>query len=1407
MTGKKYLNIDLYYVEYYQDQINQFILPTQDCSNVYSNWKGYTCIDFKNVSDQIRKLIYSNKRQSGYEIRISSCDGVSNCSSKEETMNVLTNKNTNLNVIINTQQFNYTSSLYQQNFIEENYMFDDKLVFLGGFYLQKTTSYISKGLLFQDKQQKDHLANYQRQDYFVSRNNIQQKIGFDAYGLISFQVDQNFEQQEFQFPMITEVLSQFFSLVNILVALGVVASKFSKNLILQNLCVLYLKEQFKCTAAQIIQTNQQQPPTNKNCLLADEVIDLQEKINQTDFLDRDKHQSIYQKLKKLVLKIFKCKFRNSNQDAQDKLNKKIKEYTLEQLDILQLYKQLIKLNMAIKLILTKDQYAALQFCGCNLDSQKDNLQMKFKLENQKIGQTEQKQDQSNQQNINSNQNQAQIQNQKQNQEVLNDLCISPQNQECDILKDNKNSSSNQTSQQNLSILNKHNSQKCCVSINLHNKNNELVSNQFDKSVDQEVQLFESDLYKFQDENDSQIKTKANKYFIKQNQTLNNEMKFKNTEQKPPTIMKINFLESYICSRDQEFKGDQSLQTYGEQDKATIGINIEQKSSINKEKEVTNKQVIYQKQVLHDNQINNFEKKIDQPNLNIFQQQFTFQFGKSNIQNSTFFGGFLTAFIAILSTVYLGYLLNLYFENKLLPKVTLLSQTSQGQQEISLSFEQSPFLFQFIMNGQLIEDFQEQTGKKYLNIDLYYTDFASNYTNQYILPTQDCSNVYSDWKGYTCIDFNNANDQVKQIIYSGNGSSGYEIRISSCDGASNCTSKEETMNMLTNQNTMLTVIINTQQYNYSSSQFQQSFITENYQFDDQLVFQGGLYLKMTTSYITKGLIFQDKQQKNHLANYLRSDYFLSRSKIEQKIGFDAYGQIVFQVDQNFEQQEIQFPMITEVLSQFFSLVNILMALGVVVSKFSKKLILQNLCVLYLKEQFKCTAAQLVQKNQKYPVIKNQNISFTNEVIDLQEKINQTYFFDREEKLSFYKKFKKFILKIFRINTKNSNQEAYDILNKKIMKYTLEQLDILQLYKQLIKLNMAIKLILTKDQYAALQFCGCSLDIQTDAILENQKINQIDQKQQQTNQSNINNNQKKSQEMIKGLCIQPQKQQGNLFNDDQKSSQSQTSQLNLNTLNNQNSQKDIFSINLENKNNELISNQIDKSVDQEGELLESDLFSFQQENYSQIQTKTNNNQMKQNGMFNNEMKIKNTCQRPASIMKLNFLKSYICSRDQEFKGDQSLQTQGEQDKITEGMNSVDLKSQINKQQTDKNKKSLFQNQTLDENQFNNIEKNIIPSNSIEQEQQITNEAVKQLYDKDQNEQIINNTNLYQNLTDNGSKNQYQNHIEELNKLDNDQLLLQQEFYNFIAKFKNNNSIISEIDKNIQKSIMIKNTPQQF
>lgn len=42
--------------------------------------------------------------------------------------------------------------------------------------------------------------------------------------------------------------------------------------------------------------------------------------------------------------------------------------------------------------------------------------------------------------------------------------------------------------------------------------------------------------------------------------------------------------------------------------------------------------------------------------------------------------------------------------------------------------------------------------------------------------------------------------------------------------------------------------------------------------------------------------------------------------------------------------------------------------------------------------------------------------------------------------------------------------------------MKRINIFEVYRDIIKLKMAIKLILTKDQFAALQFCGSDIGIE-------------------------------------------------------------------------------------------------------------------------------------------------------------------------------------------------------------------------------------------------------------------------------------------------------------------------------------------
>jgi len=83
-------------------------------------------------------------------------------------------------------------------------------------------------------------------------------------------------------------------------------------------------------------------------------------------------------------------------------------------------------------------------------------------------------------------------------------------------------------------------------------------------------------------------------------------------------------------------------------------------------------------------------------FDLFSKPFVFFVGDKK-NKSTLVGGFLSLSILIVSIVYFYYLLNMYFSNKIEPKIT--SSISIENDSISIDIDDSFFIFEMLINGE------------------------------------------------------------------------------------------------------------------------------------------------------------------------------------------------------------------------------------------------------------------------------------------------------------------------------------------------------------------------------------------------------------------------------------------------------------------------------------------------------------------------------------------------------------------------------------------------------------------------------------------------------------------------------------------------------------------------------------
>ncbi|EWS75705.1 hypothetical protein TTHERM_000709689 (macronuclear) [Tetrahymena thermophila SB210] len=72
-------------------------------------------------------------------------------------------------------------------------------------------------------------------------------------------------------------------------------------------------------------------------------------------------------MSQIIDKIFKKKKAQVKNQPQNNTFKLIKSKLIKKINIYQLYKDIIELKMAIRLLMSPEQYAAMQFCGCQMN--------------------------------------------------------------------------------------------------------------------------------------------------------------------------------------------------------------------------------------------------------------------------------------------------------------------------------------------------------------------------------------------------------------------------------------------------------------------------------------------------------------------------------------------------------------------------------------------------------------------------------------------------------------------------------------------------------------------------------------------------------------------------------------------------------------------------------------------------------------------------------------------------------------------------------------------------------------------------------------------------------------------------------------------------------------------------------
>ncbi|KAL4471431.1 hypothetical protein ABPG74_008324 [Tetrahymena malaccensis] len=504
-------------------------------------------------------------------------------------------------------------------------------------------------------------------------------------------------------------------------------------------------------------------------------------------------------------------------------------------------------------------------------------------------------------------------------------------------------------------------------------------------------------------------------------------------------------------------------------------------------------------------------------FDLFSRPFAFFVG-SQKSRTTFIGGFLSLSIICVSLVYFYYIMNLYFSNKIEPKITQSMKIESDLRQIQIN--ESFFMMEMLINGQPLKQYEKQVNKVFLNYNVYYEQYfqngSSNFTS--VILTQ-CTDP--QFTGYQCFD--KSSFQYNMDIYNNplhNISSDYSIQITPCDNStvSNCATLDEINNLIFQPSNYFQIYTKIRQYDSQERKYKDSYKSEYFYFDPGMITYTRFDLFAATTSVTEGLIVQSTKIQNNIYDYQRIDTYFTQTGIQQRMNISGLAYIVYELNQAHNYITIQHAMITEVLAQFMSIFNSLLTIGILARLLAESYIVEDMNNILLKEYYKKTALRLVQRKEiKKSLVKFGKADIGNKgqifsslniigkipsqrevsaeqqkskiILEVQKKINETNFSEKQRQyfsISFFERIRLFIKKIVGHNSKietKKDANSDPILYSSLLKQSMKRINIFEVYKDLIKMKMAIKLMLTKDQFAAIQFCGSDI-CQEESYLQEQ-----------------------------------------------------------------------------------------------------------------------------------------------------------------------------------------------------------------------------------------------------------------------------------------------------------------------------------
>ncbi|EAR95645.2 transmembrane protein, putative (macronuclear) [Tetrahymena thermophila SB210] len=512
-------------------------------------------------------------------------------------------------------------------------------------------------------------------------------------------------------------------------------------------------------------------------------------------------------------------------------------------------------------------------------------------------------------------------------------------------------------------------------------------------------------------------------------------------------------------------------------------------------------------------------------FDLFSLPFLFNLHGNEKTRKTKFGGLVSIMIILTALAYFIYLLYLYFGNQINPSFT------QFEQQINYSFQMNVtndiLAFKIILkSGETLVQRQEETGLVYLNLIAEYVEKSSipnqksNITNLNFVKCEDP--LLSD---YSCLDFSPVSKNKLEMPFDFDnkflGKYSIAVKFIICDQklllpSQKCATPQQIRQEVLTLGTQGVLRIKTQQFDPNSQKYIDKVRHELFSFNDFLCNISSIALFSANTTISSGFIIQNQKLNSYFFDFQRTHTTNTIQFMNEEEGYNLANYIYIYIGNTGMTQVVSYPQFTSLLAQFASVLNTLLIIGIICKFFSQNQILQDFVDIQIKTHYKKTAWTLLKCQNKNQVCSKSSTPFQyfSQIHFQIQNMNFKQQMGKFLQLSFFEK-----LKLQLIGSNNPEQQEKDKkeikIYKELLKQTQKQLNITELQKEIMSIKIILRLLLSVEQYAAIQLCGYSVLKENKALDEDLKVNKSQKDQ----------NDKKSLKGYSSVSIQNQQQSQN------------------------------------------------------------------------------------------------------------------------------------------------------------------------------------------------------------------------------------------------------------------------------------------